>query len=807
MVAHAPELTSTHDAHDHHGGGPQRSIWLRGSWVRAAWVTVLGCVIGFYGVEVVRSVLFGWPAYNQGVSDTFMLLLGGVGFTIGIGCWDYWWGYLSGQPDWVAEDHSQHGAYTWKDYFKVNTDHKVIGVQYLVTTFFFFLVAGALAEGVRAELATPGQQYFSPGTFNGLFSVHAALMIFLFVIPAFAGLGNFVIPIMLGAQDMAFPRQNALSFWMLPVAGMCMVSSFFVGAFDAGWTNYATVATHGPAGQTFWVMGVQFAGASSIATAVNFLVTIVTMRAPGMTFWRMPLLVWANLATSTLVVLGTPFVAGAQFQVLFDRLFPMHFFDPTAGGSVIVYQHIFWFYSHPAVYIMMLPGFGIISEILPVHARKPIFGYKLIAMSTVAIGVLGFTVWAHHMFVSGMSPWLRIPMMATTLLIAIPTGIKIFSWLATLWEGVLHLRTPMLFACGFLFTFVIGGLSGIFLAMLPVDINLSDTYFVVAHIHYVLFGGSVMTIYAGIYHWFPKMTGKMYDEALGKLHFWVTFVSFNLTFMPMHWLGLEGMSRRIADYPSKWADVNFFISLWAFVLGASTLIFIYNMAHSWWKGEPAPSNPWRALTLEWQVSSPPPVFNFDEPPQVVGSPYSYGVPGARHAIVTVAPPEPAMRPAPVVLATATREQREAMMSTLKHILVVANQTVGGERLIAAVKAHAEGEPSRVTVICPQNDPQDAWVVDESQVIAETQARLDATLAALRGAGIQATGRIVDRDPYTAVLDVVESSDPPAEIVISTLPQTRSGWLRRDLVQRLRDRTGLPVEHVVVDVEAGQAGVS
>ena len=481
-------------------------------------------------------------------------------------------------------------------------------------------------------------------------------MIFLFIIPAFAGLGNFVIPIMLGAQDMAFPRLNALSFWMLPVAGACMVSSFFVGSFDAGWTNYAPLATHGPAGQTFWVMGVQFAGASSIATAVNFLVTIVTMRAPGMTFWRMPLLVWANLATSTLVVLGTPFVAGAQFQVLFDRVFPMHFFDATSGGDVVVYQHVFWFYSHPAVYIMMLPGFGIISEVLPVHSRKPIFGYKLIAMSTVAIGVLGFTVWAHHMFVSGMASWLRIPMMATTLLIAIPTGIKIFSWLATLWRGVLHLTTPMLFACGFLFTFVIGGLSGVFLAILPVDINVSDSYFVVAHIHYVLFGGSVFTIYAGIYHWFPKMTGRMYDEGLGKLHFWITFVAFNMTFMPMHWLGLKGMARRTADYPAKWGDLNFFISIWAFILGASTLIFLYNMALSWWKGEAASANPWRALTLEWQVTSPPPVFNFDEPPQVVGSPYAYGVPGARHAIVTVHAPEPVPRPVPAVLASATRSR-------------------------------------------------------------------------------------------------------------------------------------------------------
>ncbi len=802
MVAHAHELT----AHEHgHGGGPQKSVWLRGSFVRAAWVTTLAGTIAYLGVLFVRSQLFGYPAYNEGVVVTFVMLFTGIGFTVGIGCWDYWWGYLIGRPDWVQEDHSAHGAYSWRDYFKVNTDHKVIGVQYVVTTFFFFLVGGALAEGVRAELATPGEQYFNPATYNGLFSVHAALMIFLFVVPVFAGLGNFVIPLMLGAQDMAFPRLNALSFWMLPVGGVFMISSFFFGAFDAGWTNYAPLAVHGPPGQAFWILGVQFAGASSIATAVNFLVTIVTMRAPGMTFWRMPLLVWANLATSTLVVLGTPFIAGSQFMVLFDRLFPTHFFDTVGGGNAVVYQHIFWFYSHPAVYIMMLPGFGIISEVISIHSRKPIFGYKLIAMSTVAIGVLGFTVWAHHMFVSGMSSWLRIPMMATTMLIAVPTGIKMFSWLATMWRGRIHLTTPMLFACGFLFTFAIGGLSGIFLAVLPVDINVSDTYFVVAHIHYVLFGGSVFTIYAGVYHWFPKMTGRMYDEGLGKLHFWITFWSFNLTFMPMHWLGLEGMSRRIADYPAKWADVNLFISIWAFVLGASTLIFIYNMAHSWWKGEPASANPWRALTLEWQVTSPPPIFNFDEPPRVVGSPYAYGVPGARHGIVTVHAPQPEERPVPAVLATATLVQREAIMSSLKHVLVVANQTVGGDRLIDAVRQRAAAEPIRVTVICPQNDPGDAWVVNESAVAGETRVRLDSTLGSLRAVGIEATGRVVERDPYTAVMDVVESADPPTEIIISTLPQTRSGWLRRDLVERLRNATGLPVEHVVADLPAGQAG--
>jgi len=799
-VAHAPDSAHAHgDAHGH-SGGPQKSVWARGSWVRAIWVSLLFAAVAVGIATAIRAALGFGQVYSSEVAATFGLTFWAIGFTVGIGCFDYWWGYLTGRPDWVEEDHSAHGAYSWRDYFKVNTDHKVIGIQYLVLTFIFFIIGGALAEGVRAELAQPGAQYVSPSMYNGLFSAHATIMIFLFIIPSFAGLGNFVVPLMLGAQDMAFPRLNALSFWLLLPAGIMFLASFMVTPFDAGWTNYAPLSVQGPLGTTFFTIGVQFAGASSIATAVNFLVTIVTMRAPGMSFWRMPLLVWAQLATSSLVVLGTPFIAGSQFMVLYDRVMHTGFFEPTKGGDVVLYQHIFWFYSHPAVYIMMLPGFGIISEVLSVHSRKPIFGYKLIAFSTVAIGVLGFTVWAHHMFVSGMAPWLRIPMMATTMLIAVPTGIKVFSWLATIWRGVLHLTAAMLFALGFLFTFVIGGLSGIFLAVLPVDINVSDTYFVVAHIHYVLFGGSVFTIYAGLYHWFPKMTGRMYDERLGRLHFWFTFIAFNVTFMPMHWLGLQAMPRRVYDYEPRFGDLNLIISIGAFVLGASTLIFLYNVVVSWARGPLAPANPWRALSLEWQVSSPPPIFNFDETPQVVGGPYEYGVPGARHAIVTVHTPEPEVPvPATATLTRPAPERREAILSSMKRILVVANQTVAGDAVIAAIRRRAGAEPVHVTVVVPQEDPGDAWVVDETAARSAAEARLQQLLAALRDAGIEASGEVVRSDPYDAVLDQVESERPPSEIIISTLPRTRSGWLRRDLVERVRDQTKLPVEHVVVNV--------
>jgi cytochrome c oxidase subunit 1 len=630
-------------------------------WYRAALFEVIGLGLAFGITALIRSLQNIHPVVDGNAVTTVALIVVPLMFIVGLGVCDYWVYWAIGRPT-RPEEHSDHGAHSWRDYFKVNTDHKVIGIQYTVTSFFFLLVGGLLAMLIRVQLAKPGMQFLTPEQYNGVFSVHATVLIFLFVIPVFAGLANFVLPLMIGAPDMAFPRLNALSYWLLPMGGVLMLMSFLApgGSFASGWTAYAPLSTSMPLGQLFFTVGVQFAGFSSIFTALNFLVTIITMRAPGMSFFRMPLLVWANFSTSLLVVIATPFIASSQFFVLLDRALGFHFFDAFVGagknGNVLMYQHVFWFYSHPAVYIMMLPGFGIISEVIAVKARKPIFGYRMMAFSLIAIVVLGFTVWAHHMFVSGMSPWIRIPMMITTAIIAIPTGIKIFSWLATLWRGVLHLDTPMLFALGFLTTFTLGGISGVMLAMIPFDIHVSQTYFIVAHIHYVLFGGSLFTIFAGVYYWFPKMTGRMFDDRLGKLHFWSTFIFFNLTFGPMHLIGLQGMPRRVAEYASKFAAWNLFISFSSWILGLSTLIFLYNMVVSWRRGPRAVGNPWRGLTLEWQVSSPPPIFNFDEVPTVVGGPYEYGVPGAVHGIFK--PPAEAAAPAVAAGSASTPRSQE-----------------------------------------------------------------------------------------------------------------------------------------------------
>lgn len=511
------------------------------------------------------------------------------------------------------------------DFLRWSVDHKIIGIQYMVTSFFFFLVGGTLAMMIRWELLTPNLDVLSTGAqYNSVMSTHGIVMIFLWIIPMMAGFGNYLVPLMLGAKDMAFPWLNAFAFWLIPPAGILMVASFLVHPPEAGWTMYPPLSTmFSGDGQTLAALSAHILGISSILGAINFIVTIKNMRPPGMGYWQMPLFVWAILTTSLLIVTATPFLAGALTLLILDRIAGTSFFDAARGGDPLLWQNIFWFYSHPAVYIMVLPSMGILSEVLSIHARKPIFGYKMIAISTLGIGVVGYTVWAHHMFTS-IQPQFRIPFMITSMVIAVPTGIKIFSWLGTLWGGKIRFTPAMLFALGFLSMFVIGGITGVMLAAIPFDIHVHDTYFVVSHFHFVLFGGAVFGIYAGIYHWFPKMTGKMLDQRMGRLHFALTYIGFFFTFFPMHMVGMLGMPRRVAFYAPEFQNWNRLISFAAFLLGISTFVLVYNVIKSLRDGKEAGANPWRALTLEWATSSPPPATNFIGDPIPYEDPYGYG---------------------------------------------------------------------------------------------------------------------------------------------------------------------------------------
>jgi cytochrome c oxidase subunit 1 len=449
-------------------------------------------------------------------------------------------------------------------------------------------------------------------------------MLFLFVIPVGAGFGNYLLPLMIGAKDMAYPRINALSLWLIPLAAAIMFSSFFVegGSAQSGWTEYPplTEKTFMPGhGTDLWILGVQILGISSVGGGINFLVTTMTMRAPGMTLARMPIFVWMIVVTSVLVVFATPVLAGVLTMLFTDRYIGTSFFDPREGGNPILWQQLFWFYSHPAVYIMILPAMGIVSEVLPVFSRKPLFGYKAVIYAGAAIGVLGFTVWMHHMFATGLSAPLTIWTMLATMMIAVPSGVKMFNWLGTMWGGSLRLNVPMLFSIGFLFMFLIGGVDGVFHAVVPVDYAINDTYWVVSHIHYVLFGGSVFGVFSGIYYWFPKMTGKIMDETLGKFHFWLMFIGMNLAFMPMHVLGLKGMPRRIAEYQGGqgWDYWNLISTIGAFTIAVSMLFFIANVIRTLMSApKTAGDDPWEGNTLEWMTSSPPPEHNFDELPEI-----------------------------------------------------------------------------------------------------------------------------------------------------------------------------------------------
>jgi cytochrome c oxidase subunit I len=508
----------------------------------------------------------------------------------------------------------------WVDWVKT-TDHKKIGIMYLVTTFVFFMLGGVEALLMRVQLGVPNNTLLSGQTYNELLTMHGTTMVFLFVVPVMAGFGNYFLPLMIGARDMAFPRLNALSYWLLLAGGIVFYATIFWHPPEAGWWSYPPLSSiqYSPGGgQDAWIFLIHLTGISSLLGAINFYATIVNMRAPGMSWGRLPLFVWTLLVYAILLIIALPVVAAAVTMLLTDRHFGTHFFDPTDHGSPVLWQHLFWFFGHPEVYIMILPGFGMISEVIPVFSRKPIFGYKAIAASSAVIAFLATLVWAHHMFASPVPIVVLGFFMLSSFLIGVPTGVKIFNWISTLWRGSIVMTTSLYFAVGFIAIFILGGITGIFLAIFPIDWQLTDTYFVVAHFHYVLMGGAVFSIFSGLYYWFPKMTGRFLNETLGKASFWLMFIGFNLTFFPMHAMGLNGMPRRIYTYQpgSGWSTLNLLATIGSFILGAGILVTIANVARSYRRGPIAGPDPWKGNTLEWFTSSPPPVNNFDTIPRV-----------------------------------------------------------------------------------------------------------------------------------------------------------------------------------------------
>ena len=524
---------------------------------------------------------------------------------------------------WLNEEEEPeiHGA---ARYLGFNTDHKVVGVQYLFASFFLFFFAGIMAMIMRTELARVGLQFLSTKSYETIMGAHGIGMVLVALTAIVGGFGNYVVPLQIGAKDMAFPRLNALSYWLLPPAVLILVAALFNGGMDFGWTAYAPLSTKGPVGKLFFLLAFATSGFSSIFGGVNLLVTIVRMRAKGMTFFRMPIFVHSIAATAVVIVIATSVVASSLFMVIFDRILNTSFFDPSRGGAVILYQHLFWFYSHPAVYIMILPAFGVLLEVLPVFARKPLFAYPLVVLSLWIIVFLSFVVWAHHMFTSGMWGLLNFPFLITTELISIPTGIMFLASLGTLWRGKIRLTTPMLFAVGVIANFLIGGLTGIFLADVPTDVHLHDTLFVTAHFHFTIVGGTIFALFAGVYYWFPKISGRLYSETLGRWHFALFFYGFNATFIPMFWTGTRGLRRRVADFPPELGALQMWISVSAFVIFIAVAIFLFNMIRSLRRKTVAPANPWNAQTLEWTLSSPPPAHNFDRPPEVHSAPYDFG---------------------------------------------------------------------------------------------------------------------------------------------------------------------------------------
>jgi cytochrome c oxidase subunit 1 len=605
--------------------------------VRALLAMIPGVLLGMVVVMGVR-LLMGLSAWKPEPAWVVGAVFGVFAFMIGTGVLRDWFRWAMGEvtPEHPESNPSLRG---WAKYMSVSYDHKIIGIQYGVTSLIAFSLAGLFALTFRTELAAPGIQFLQPKDYNTVMSLHGIVMIGAMLIGVGA-MSNYLVPLMIGTNDMAFPRLNAFAYWFNVPAVVLLVSTIFLGGFDTGWTGYPPLSAKAPLGMQMFFLGVYFIGLSSILGSLNILATVLRKRAKGMSYFRMPIFVWTAFATAVIGLTATQLIGLAFQLVMFERLFGMGFFDPALGGDPILFQHLFWFYSHPAVYVFVLTGLGVISELLPVFARKPLFGYRWVALSSFAIALVGFLVWAHHMFTSGMASYLRVPFMYSTLLVAVPTGVKFFSWVATIWEGKLSFETPMLFVLGAISIFLLGGLSGPPNGVVSTDLHLQDTYWIVGHFHATMFGGFVFPFFAAIYYWFPKMTGRMYNEKLGKLHFYLMLPAFYVQSLTQMQVGLLGMRRRIADYDPA-LGIQFshiLITLAGFAIGISVLIAFYNLITSARRGEVAVSNPWRSRSPEWQIPSPAPAHNYAHPIEVVGEPYDYGLLGSVYVSMHPVPP-------------------------------------------------------------------------------------------------------------------------------------------------------------------------
>lgn len=605
----------------------RKVIFFRIGMVRGLVGLIIGIFTGMGTVMGIRA-LSGLPAWSAEPAWVVGSIFGTVGFMIGVGVLRDWFYWALGKE---TSEHPQADTSLTglAKYLSVSYDHKVIGIQYGITSLIVISLAGLFALIFRTELIAPGIQFLQPKDFNTIMTLHGIVMIG-GILLAVGAMSNYLVPLMIGANDMAFPRLNAFSYWINVPAVIYLVMTLFLGGLETGWTGYPPLSARAPLGTQLFFLGVYFIGFSSIFGSLNVIVTIITRRAKGMSYFRMPIFVWTAFATAIIGLTATQLI-GLSFQmVMFERLFGMAFFEPTKGGNPILFQHLFWFYSHPAVYVFVLTGLGVISELLPVFARKPLFGYKWVALSSFGIALVGFFVWAHHMFTSGMEPYLRVPFMYSTLLVAVPTGVKFFSWVATIWEGKLSFETPMLFVLGAVSIFLLGGLSGPPNGVVATDLHLQDTYWIVGHFHATMFGGFLFPFIAALYYWFPKITGRMYNERLGKLHFALMLPAFYVQSLGQMQVGLLGMRRRIADYdPALGIETShLLITIAGFVIGISMLIAFYNFIYSAVKGKVAEANPWGSRSPEWLLPSPAPEHNYPVPIEVVGEPYDYGLPGS-----------------------------------------------------------------------------------------------------------------------------------------------------------------------------------